>query len=155
MYAIGVDGEDGRARIHVHVIMNGGISREELEKIWGKGYANSIRLQDYGSGLQGVAKYLYRQNDRSRRAGAMPHIRSWCASKNLRKPKVRTSDSKVSRRRVRILAQDFENDAKDIMEKLYPGYVLRECQVFYSDVVDGVYIRCVMRKIGGQALWIT
>ena len=32
------------------------------------------------------------------------------------------------------------------MEKLYPGYQLQECEVRYSDVIDGVYIRCVLRR---------
>jgi hypothetical protein len=32
------------------------------------------------------------------------------------------------------------------MERVYPGYTLEHCYVQYSDVVDGVYIRCVMRK---------
>ena len=41
---------------------------------------------------------------------------------------------------------DFENEAKAVMERLYPGYVLQKCQVRYSDIVDGVYIRCVLRR---------
>ena len=49
IYAIGGDempaaGCSGK-RPHVHMILNGGIDRDELEKIWGKGYANTIRLQ--------------------------------------------------------------------------------------------------------------
>lgn len=145
IYAIGLDAD---TRIHAHMIMSGGMGRKELEKIWGKGYANSFELQDYGNGLIGMAKYLYQQTDERRKtAGAMPYIRSWAGSKNLIKPKTRTSDSKVSRRRVRILAQDFQCEAKDIMEKLYPGYVLKTCEVFYSDIVDGVYIRAEMRSL--------
>ena len=37
--------------------------------------------------------------------------------------------------RVRRIAYDFENEAKTVMEKLYPGYVLQKCQVRYSDIV--------------------
>ena len=48
--------------------------------------------------------------------------------------------------RVRRIAYDFENEAKDVMEKLYPGYVLQKCTVKYSDLVPGVYIRCVLRR---------
>lgn len=144
IYAIGLD---ANTRIHAHMIMSGGLGRKELEKIWGKGFANSYDLQDYGNGLTGMAKYLYRQTEgRRKKTGGELFIRSWAGSQNLRKPKTRTSDSKVSKKRVRILAQDFETEAKEIMEKIYPGYVLKSCDVFYSDFVDGVYIRAVMRS---------
>ena len=35
---------------------------------------------------------------------------------------------------------------KEQMERLYPSYRFVECKVFYSDVVDGVYIKVLMRK---------
>lgn len=145
IYAIGHD--EGH-RIHVHVVMNGGIDRTELEKIWGKGYANCLILQSYGNGLQGIANYLFRQNDQERER-RKETFRSWNGSRNLKKPKERTSDSKVSNRRVKLIAQDFRNEAKHVMEKIYPGYALERCDVFYSDMVDGVYIRCVLRQWEG------
>lgn len=143
LYAVG---HDQGQRLHVHVIMNGGIAREELEKLWGKGYANGMVLQEYGSGLQGIANYLYKQNERERIAGNRRNLKSWVPSRNLVKPKEHTSDSKVSNRRVKIIAGGFAGDAKEVMEKIYPGYTLQDCKVYYSDVVDGVYIRCVMRQ---------
>ena len=62
-------------------------------------------------------------------------------------PKSRGVD--VSNARVRRIAYGFENEAKEIMEKLYPGYAFQTVEVKYSDYVPGVYIRCVLRKIGG------
>ena len=143
IYAIG---HDQNSRIHAHVILNGGVDRSELERIWGKGYANGMRLQEYGSGLQGIANYLHRQNEQERARGKRQYIRAWNGSRNLKKPKERTSDSRMSCGKVKILARDFRNEAKAVMEKVYPGYTLQDCEVFYSDVVDGVYIRCVMRR---------
>lgn len=143
LYAVGHD--EGQ-RLHVHVIMNGGISREELEKLWGKGYANSMVLQEYGSGLQGIANYLYKQNEKERVRGNRRYLKTWSGSRNLKKPKEHTSDCKMSNRKVRIVAGGLQGEAKEVMEKIYPGYVLQECKVYYSDVVDGVYIRCVMRQ---------
>lgn len=67
-------------------------------------------------------------------------------SRNLRKPKQRTSDTKVSNARVRRLAHDFPNSVKEIMEKLFQGYGHVKTIMRYSDVVDGVYIRTVMRR---------
>ena len=65
IYSIGGDempaaGYSGK-RPHIHMIMNGGIGRDELEKIWGKGTANADRLQPGNGGLGGIAVYLTKQ----------------------------------------------------------------------------------------------
>ena len=135
------DAEDGKKkRIHIHAIINGGISREELERIWEKGYANADHLQPDENGLEAIARYITKQQ-RNRR--------KWARSRNLKQPKVRTSDTKVSNARVRRLAVDFPNSAKEIMEKLYPNYTHTKTIMRFSDVVDGAYIRCVMREKPG------
>ena len=135
------DEQDGkRKRIHIHAIMNGGISREELEQIWGQGYANADNLQPDENGLEAIARYITKQQKNRRK---------WARSRNLKMPKVRTSDTKVSNARVRRLAVDFPNSAKEIMEKLYPNYTHTRTIMRFSDVVDGAYIRCVMRRTKG------
>ena len=135
------DEQDGkRKRIHIHAIMNGGISREELEQIWERGYANADNLQPDENGLEAIARYITKQQKNRRK---------WARSRNLKMPKVRTSDTKVSNARVRRLAVDFPNSAKEIMEKLYPNYTHTRTIMRFSDVVDGAYIRCVMRMTKG------
>ena len=130
-------------RPHIHMFMTGGIDRDELEQMWGKGYANVDRLQPGTDGLAGIATYFAKQiEDRQRKKNA----RRWMASKNLTQPVTRSRDAKMTNSRVRRIAYDFKNEAKQIMEKLYPGYVLQDVKVRYSDVIDGVYIRCVLRK---------
>ena len=147
IYAIGGDempaaGYSGK-RPHIHMIMNGGIDRDTLEAIWAKGYANADRLQPRDEGLGGIAVYLTRQKqDRPQKLG----VRKWRGSRNLKQPIRRSRDARMPNSRVKRIAHDFRNEAKDVMEKLYPGYALQECTVRYSDIVDGVYIRCVMRK---------
>ena len=150
IYAIGGDempaaGYSGK-RPHVHMIMNGGISRDDLEKMWGQGRANCDRLQPRDEGLGGIAVYFTRQKqDRAPKKG----VKKWRRSRNLQEPIRRSRDAKMPNARVRRIAYDFENEAKAVMEKLYPGYVLQDCQVRYSDIVAGVYIRCVLRKMRG------
>lgn len=139
-------GHDKDQRIHVHCVMNGGIGRDELEKVWRKGYANTIRLQKQGGGLQGMANYLYRQNEKARDNGERAGCHMWSGSRNLKQPKEHVSDTKMSNRKVRKCALDFHAVGKEIMEKTYPGYTMENAQVMFSDVVDGVYIRVVMRK---------
>ena len=141
-YIYTIEGNDDgtRERIHVHMVMNGGIDREELEQIWGKGYANADHLQPNENGLEALARYITKQQKNRRK---------WARSRNLKKPKQRTSDTKVSNARVKRLAVDFPNSAKEIMEKLYPEYIHVKTVMRYSDVVDGAYIRCVMRRKPG------
>ena len=141
-------GHDQNQRLHAHVVMNGGVSRKELEKLWGHGIANALMLQEYGKGLQGMANYLYKQNEREKLKGNRVNFKSWCGSRNLKQPKEHASDSKLSNAKIKRIAYDFKNSAKEIMERTYPGYVFENCVVYYSDVVDGVYIRAVMRRIG-------
>ena len=147
IYAIGGDempaaGYSGK-RPHIHMIMNGGIDRDELEKIWGKGRANADRLQPRGDGLGGIAVYLTKQKqDRPEKAG----VRKWRGSRNLKQPVPRSRDARMPNARVKRIAYDFRNEARAVMEKLYPGYALQDCQVRYSDIVDGGYIRCGLRR---------
>ena len=130
-------------RPHVHVIMNGGLDRDEIERLWGHGYANADRLQPGESGLAGIAVYFTKQmQDRAPKKG----VKRYRPSRNLTQPVRRSRDAKMSNARVRRLAYDFQAEAKEIMEKLYPGYSLQEVKVKYSDVVPGVYIRCVLRR---------
>ncbi len=133
-------------RPHVHVIMNGGIERDELEQMWGHGRANTHRLQPRDEGLGGISVYFTKQmQDRPPKKG----VKRYRTSRNLKQPIRRARDAKMPNSRVKRIAYDFENQAKEVMEKLYPGYVLQQCSVRYSDIVSGVYIRCVLRKIGG------
>ena len=127
-------------RIHIHMLMNGGVSRELLEEMWALGYANADRLQPTERGLEEIATYIIKEG--RDRTGE----RKWSASRNLVQPKQRTSDAKTSKRTVKLIAHDIRNEAKAEMERLYPKYSFVECRVYYSDQIDGVYIRVLMRR---------
>lgn len=136
--------EEKGTRAHAHVFMSGGMSRDELEEIWGKGTANTKRLQPRDEGLSGISVYSASQKKKDRPESKGE--KSWWGTRNLIRPEPRSRDAKVPNNRVKRIAFDFRNEAKEIMEKLYPGYRFQDCKVYYSEVVDGVYIRCVMRK---------
>ena len=144
------DAEDGeKKRIHSHMLLSGpggkmdlNRYRAEVERIWAKGYANADRLQPNENGLEQITRYLTKQQRNRRR---------WCPSKNLKKPRVRVSNTKVSNARVKKIARTWENDAKEILEKIYPEYILApdRARAYTSDLLPGVYIRAVMRRRGG------
>ena len=128
---------------HCHMMMDGAVDRGTLELIWENGYANTKQLQpDEDRGLEELAKYMIKE---SKQTG-----RRFCHSRNLQKPKVRTKDARTSNRVVKAIAHDIRNEAKEEMEKRYPSYKFVECKVYYSDMLDGVYIRVLMRKRGGR-----
>lgn len=133
------DTEGGRKRIHHHMIMNS-MDRDVLEKLWGKGYANSRRLQPNEFGLEGIARYMTKDPRGTKR---------WSASRNLESPKVTIADHKVTKRRVEKIAR-YEDTAQDIFQKLYPGYAFNDIKIKYSDFVSGAYLYVRMRKSGAQ-----
>ena len=128
-----------KERLHAHVLMSGGISREELEEIWAKGWANADRLQPDERGMEAIIRYITKEQDK----------RKWHRTRNMVEPKQRTSDSKVSNAKVKRIAWDFRAVAKEIMEKLYPRYGYVDADVRFSDSVDGAYIRVLMRRKRG------
>lgn len=139
-YSIEYADEDGvKKRGHHHIIMSG-MDRDEAERLWGKGRANSDRMQpDPDGGFAGAALYLIKCGPRSKGK------RRWSCSKNLKKPRVTTADNKISRRRANELAADVDQYPKELFEKLYPGYVFTEVEIKSSEYVAGVYIYAHMR----------
>ena len=139
-YFYTVEGNESgsKEKLHAHVLMSGGISREELEAIWGNGWANADRLQPDERGLEAIIRYITKDQEK----------RKWHMSRNMVQPKQRTSDSKMSNAKVKRIARGFEAEAKEIMEKLYPKYRYVDVKVTLSDSVDGAYIRVLMRKRG-------
>ena len=133
----------GVTNFHCHMMMDGAVSREDLEAIWENGYANTKQLQpDEDYGLEELGKYMIKE---SKQTG-----RRFCHSRNLKKPKRRAVDARASNRAVKMIAYDIRNEAKEIMERYYPSYKFVDCRVYYSDQIDGVYIRTVMRRRRGK-----
>jgi hypothetical protein len=129
----------GTTKLHCHMMMNGGVSREILEEIWEYGYANTKQLQpDEDRGLEELAKYMIKESKgRGRR---------YCHSRNLKKPLIKTRDARTSNRVVKAMVKDIRYEARDEMEKRYPSYKFIDCKIYCSDQMDGVYIRVLMRR---------
>lgn len=136
---------------HFHIVMGyrGGklpITRDEIEALWGKGYANADRLDFSNNGLKALANYLTKGRKYAQR---------WGHSKGLRQPVIRITDRAVSRRRAELVARDVRAFGREIFESIYKGYVLAEPpEVRYSDFTAGAYIYARLRKKperGGKA----
>lgn len=137
IYAIEDEQNGEKKRIHCHMLMSGGISREELEACWKKGWANADRLQPDERGLEAIARYITK-SQRNRK--------KWVCSMGLKQPKVRTSDTKLSNRRVQRLAEELPAVWKEILRKVYPDCEPVDLEVYRSDVMPGVFIRALMHR---------
>lgn len=129
-----------KVRIHHHLIINK-MDRDLAEEIWKsakpKARAESRRLQPDDFGLEGVARYLGKWKKGKKR---------WYASRNLKKPKVNTSVTKLSKRKVEKIAREPDR-WHNLFESMYKNkYTLLDVEVFYSEIVAGYYIRARMRQ---------
>lgn len=146
-------------RFHHHVIMSGGISRDEAEKKWTQkhgGFCNARSAQPDEKHLTGFAVYLLR-NKKGRtqeKDGKNPQQRAmrrrWNCSKNLRDPDeyASTADKKISVRKAGRIAETMENfdRAREIFEKLHPDCRLLEVSARRSRWTTGVYICAELRR---------
>lgn len=139
IYAI-EDNESGeKKRIHAHMLLSGGLTREEIEACWRKGFANADRLQPSDEGLAAIARYITK---------AQRNRKKWVCSQGLVQPKVTVSNTKLSPRKVERLASELESVWKDVLRKAYPGTEPTSCEVYRSDLLPGVFVRCQMRRTG-------
>lgn len=140
------DGEGNPKRIHHHLIMSG-MDRDVAERLWGKGYANADRLKPDAYGLEALVRYVLKakKHRRGQRVDGS-RGRAWSCSRGLRDPDIRTSDRRISRRRVRQMTEDFQTKPGEILEHIFPGHRLLECRIRWSPYVDGVYIYAVLHR---------
>lgn len=135
-------------RIHHHVIINGGLSRDEVELLWRRpkrkgqqqgealGDCNADRLRTDDKGLERLASYLAKDPKGRKR---------WTPSQNLKKPEVSTSDTKTSRRKFMqlvLLPEDAE-EVRQHFEKQYPDFAVTELRKEWNEITCtwAVYVK--------------
>jgi len=148
-YMAVVEAGNRNGRAHHHFLIDGGLSREEYETIWGKGQANCDRLRLKNNGLMGLCKYLLKNAGAEQRA---KDAKRWMCSRNLKEPKITESVHKVTKRQAARIAQDAELQGDGIMRKLYPGTQLMDLSVRRSDFLAGAYIFARLIRTGGGAI---
>lgn len=118
-----------RGRVHHHLILNAGLSRDVIETLWEKGYANSKRLKFEKNGVSGLTHYMTKQT---------LFFRRWNASKNLLRPIEKTNDYRISGKKAAEMVE-FADDS-ELFEKMYPGYEYSECYARGNEINGGKYI---------------
>ncbi len=134
-----------KGRYHFHVVLSGGIDRDELEQLWGHGYANSKRLQFDESGLTALSRYMtksYADSDEDRVT-----YRAYNPSKNLIDPEPTYNDSRIGSRKKAAELADLDWNA---WRELYPEYEVADLWPFHSDEYGSVYIFARLHRIDGR-----
>lgn len=118
-------------RVHMHMIMNAGISRDEIEKLWGFGYANTRRLQFNEEGITGLARYITKERGSYRRCNH---------SKNLIMPEADIDDGVITAEDMAEMRDAFEEKRQyDYFERAYPGYTMVKGEYSKNAVNYGDY----------------
>ena len=132
-------------RVHHHLIISGGLSRDEMEEIWGRGRANCLRLQfDSESGITGLSRYITKERAMYKR---------WSGSRNLIQPEPQQRDGAMSLDELDELGEAAEAGlGYNEIERLYPGWRCVELSGEHNDVNRGWYVRARLVRIppGGK-----
>ena len=123
---------------HVHMLIEAeGLTQDDVSAQWPFGFTRCDRFDKKHDGAARLAHYITKNKKGGR----------WLShSRNLKEPKVRTSDRKMSRRRAMKVAADIQYDGRRIMEALYPGYQMcGKIRITYSDFMPGCYIYARLR----------
>ncbi|MDO4927317.1 MAG: hypothetical protein Q3980_16895, partial [Turicibacter sp.] len=142
------EGRTGTERFHLHLIMDNGLTKEEVESKWKLG-ASTIRTLNYykEENFIGVCKYMMKDEETYKRtAFRLKGKRRWGSSKgNLVLPKPSKNRTKMSKRKVMDMVLNQDSIAEKL-EREYPMYQFKEVEIRYSDFNGLFYIYARMQS---------
>ena len=132
-------------RVHHHVVLSCGLSRDELERLWyrGKdkerlGITNADRLQFDRESLERLANYLTKYTNRKRR---------WRQSRGLEKPqRPRPNDGKYTRRQLERLVTSGAVCDSEFWRRKYQGWEINDITPIQNDVTKEWSIYLKLRR---------
>ena len=125
-------------RVHHHLIINGGYDRDEIEKLWGRGYANSKRLQFEEDGVTGLARYIAKDKH---------FFKRWNQSRNLDIPEAAQHDGQLNMDDIAEIKEAIDSkSAYQYFEERYPDFELVEAVYTQNNINRGIYIHFEMRR---------
>ena len=140
-------------RIHHHIIMNGGLSRDDVELMWTRqrinwkkaadeeyragirqfGYINADRLQINENGIEALCQYLIKDPQGKKR---------WSSSRNLKRPMEQPpADNKYSKKKVELLAKSPDQGKAEFIKR-FPKYRIAEIKAeYYEETGWHIYLK--------------
>ncbi len=120
--------QSDKGRHHHHIIISGGLTYLQIRDLWGYGIVKISPLYFDEYGVTGLTQYITKETKGKKK---ISH------SRNLKQPKERQRDGKLSQKQLREL-HNHNCDIKEVCKKLYPGYDLAKIEPYYNDV-NGYY----------------
>lgn len=123
-------------RHHHHIIISGGLSPTEIQKLWGYGIVDTKALYFDEYGVTALTQYITKETSSKKKI---------IHSRNLVNPIEKQRDGKISKKK----AMDIHNynvDAREVCKKLYPEYELADMNPFYNEVNGHYYISLRLYK---------
>lgn len=141
-------------RVHHHIIMNGGLSRDDVELMWSNdrinwnkaaqdpeyregirqmGWVNADRIQTNENGIEALCKYIIKDPQGKKR---------WSSSRNLVRPvELPPADYKYTKKQIEKLAKS-DDCGKEFFTKQFTGYEIREITpVYYEETGWHIYLK--------------
>lgn len=139
-----------KIRWHYHIVMDGAMDMDTVEKCWKEGSRNEVRrLHKDENGLSGLANYIVKEKYR------VKSEKRWNSSKGLIDPDIRVVHSKQPEKgkgcykKIEKFVKDMVRNQGSIegqMNKWYPDYDFTNAKVYYNDFNGMFYIHARMRK---------
>lgn len=131
---------EGSKRVHLHFVLEKGLSRDVIEGLWKNGYCNADRIRVIDGSIRAIAEYLAKDPKGKKR---------WGASRGLKKPEITIHDRKVTARKAREMEVSYDSCLEQI-RRLYPDHgPVRVEEPRYSDYVTGAYFYIELKRKGG------
>jgi hypothetical protein len=137
-----------KIRWHHHLVMDGALDADTVEKCWQQGSRNEVRrLQKDENGLSGMANYIVKEKKR------IKSEKRWNSSQGLTDPDVRVVHSKQpekgkgSYKKIEHYVNEMVKNQHAIesqMAKWFPDHDFSESAVYYNDFNGQFYIRARM-----------
>lgn len=141
---------DAKIRWHHHIVMDGELDMDTVEKCWQQGSRNEVRrLRKDENGLSGMANYIVKEKKR------IKSEKRWNSSQGLMDPDIRVVHSKQpekgrgSYRKIKKYVDGMlknQNAIEGQMKKWYPDYSFTGAEIYYNDFNGMFYIHARMRR---------
>ena len=136
-------GEEHR-RLHAHLVISEGLSRDELSALWGQGTVSADKLRFEKDGLTALAVYLTKGNEDEENR---PTFKRWCGSRSLEQPTITERDGRISHKKM-IDFCERDSDSAIYLETHYDGFETVENSLDYcEDTYGGLYLTALLRRL--------
>lgn len=145
--------EDKLKRIHFHMLISGGVSRDLVEGCWctgrGKkrkslGRTNARLIQPDSDGITALVNYL-KKEPRWKKG-----IKTWSGSRNLERPIKQTNNNKYSRRKIEKYALSNDHGQEEFA-KQYPDFWITSIKTVFNELKGWHIYLEMIRKDGDDS----